>query len=89
MQGRLQQQNIINFRSGPILYAAYRIQQNSAVSSFRIRFNESMLRHIRKCTITEAQRVKGIDQWSVSFNKMDKVIDLVIAQGVIGDRKSM
>ena len=45
-----------------------------------------MLRHIRKCTITELQRVTGNDKWSVSLDELDKIIGLVVARGVIGGR---
>ena len=64
VQGGLQQQSIINFRSGPTSYVVHRIQKNSIISSFRIfiLYNESMLRHIRKCTITEDQRATGNDK---------------------------
>ena len=61
VQGCLQQQNITNFCYVPTFYAAHRIQQNSAVSSLRILFNELILRHIRKCTITESQLITGND----------------------------
>ena len=86
VQDHLQQKNIINFRSSPTSYAAHCIQQNSVVSSIRILFNEPILRHIRKCTITKAQRATGIDKLSVNLNNLDKIIGLVIARGVIGGR---
>ena len=86
VQCRQQQQNIIHFRSGPTSYAAHRIPHNSVVSSFIILFNEPMLRHIRKCIITESQRVTGNDKWSVSLDELDKFIGLVVARGVIGSR---
>ena len=73
----------INFCSGPTSYAAHVIQQNRLVSSFRTLFKELMLRHIRKCTITEGQRVTGNDKCSVSLDELDKLIGLVVAQGII------
>ena len=76
VQGRLQQQNIINFRFGPTSYAAHLIQQNSLVSYFKIIFNEPMLRHIRKCSITKAQPVTGNDKWFGSLDELDKFIGL-------------
>ena len=67
---------------GPTSYAAHRIQQNSVVSFFRIIFNEPMLKNVRKCTITEAQRVTINDKWSVSLYDLDKVIGVIIARDV-------
>ena len=87
VQGGLQQQSIINFRSGPTSYVAHRIQQNSIISSFRIfiLYYASMLRHIRKCTITEDQRAIGNDKGSVSLDELEKFIGLVVARGVTGN----
>ena len=46
----------------------------------------SPLRHTRKCTITESQRVTENDKWSVILDKLDKFIGLVIARGVFDGR---
>ena len=59
VSGRLQQQNKMRIRPGPTTYASSRIISDSRLSSFRIFFNEPMLRNIQKCTIAEAQRVTG------------------------------
>ena len=52
VSGRLQQQNIMRNRPGLTAYAFSRIIFDSPLSSFRILFNEPMLRNIRKCTKT-------------------------------------
>ena len=47
-QGRLQSHNILLFQPGPTSYSTSRIGTDSPVSSFRILFNEPMLRNIKK-----------------------------------------
>ena len=54
VSGRLKQQNIMRSRPRPTAYASSRIIFDSPLSSFRILFNEPMLRNIQKCTIAEA-----------------------------------
>ena len=41
-----------------------------------------MLRHIRKCTITEGQGVTGNGKWSVSLDELDRFIGIVIVREV-------
>ena len=43
-----------------------------------------MLRNIQKCTIAEAQRVKGDPNWRISLDELEKFLGLIIARGVIG-----
>ena len=65
--GRRQQQNVVKVRAGPTSYATCRIIDWSPLSSFRLLFNEPMLRHIQKCTIAEAQRVTNDTKWTVTL----------------------
>ena len=50
----LQQQNIRSFKPGPTAFATSRITESSPLSSFRVLFDEAMLRNIRKSTVAEA-----------------------------------
>ena len=50
-QGRLQSHNILRFQPGPTSYSTSRVDTDSPVLSFRILFDESMLRNIKKCTV--------------------------------------
>jgi len=45
-----------------------------------------MLRNIKKCTTTEAQRVTGNPDTRISLNELEKLFDLIIAGRVIGGR---
>ena len=58
-RGRLQQQNILNFKPSPTAFATHKVSETSPLSSFRVVFDEPMLRNIRKCTVAEAHRVSG------------------------------
>ena len=49
-QGRLQQQNILNFKPGSTAFAKSRSTESSSLSSFRVLFDKAMLRNIRKST---------------------------------------
>ena len=55
------------------------------MSSFRILFDEAMLRNLQRCTIAEGHRVTGAD-WNVSLEELEKFMGLVIARGVVGGR---
>ena len=54
------------------------------MSSFRILFDEAMLRSIQKCTVTEGQAQTGGPTWNETLQELDKFVSLVIASGVIG-----
>ena len=82
--GRLQQQNIMRIRPRPTAYAASCIIFDSSRLSFRILFNEPMLRNIQKCTIAETQRVTVDPNWRISLDELKKFLGLIIARGVIG-----
>ena len=43
-RGRLQQQNILSFKPRPTAFATSRITENSPLSSFRVLFDEAMLK---------------------------------------------
>ena len=85
-RGRLKQQNMLSFKPGPTAFATNRITASSPLSSFRILFDEAMLRNKRKCTVAEAHRVSGRMNWDMTFDELDKSIGVVIATGILGQR---
>ena len=84
VDGRLEQQNILRIRRGTTAYAASRIISDSPLSSFRVLFNELMLRNIQKCTIAEAQRVTSVPNWKIYWNELEKFLSFIIARRVVG-----
>ena len=85
-QGRLQSHNILRFQPGPTSYSFCHVDTDSPVSSFRVLFDEPMLRNIRKCTVEEGRRQTGDQTWNVSLQELDKFIGLLVSRGVIGGR---
>ena len=83
-QGRLQSHNILRCRPGSTSYATRHVFSGSPVSSFRILFDEAMLRGIQKCTVVEGHAQTGEPTWNVTLQELDKFVGLVIARGVIG-----
>ena len=54
--GHMQQHNVFRERPGPTAYATRKILFGSAVSAFRVFFDERMMRHIQKCTEAEGEQ---------------------------------
>ena len=86
--GQLQQHNIVKIRAGPTSYFTFSIIRGIPLSSFRIFFNEPMLKNILKCTTSEAHRVIGNNSWTVTLDELDKLMGLIVARGAIGGRTS-
>ena len=57
-------------------------------SSFRILFDEAMLRNIniRKCTVVETLCISDKINWDVTLDELDKFIELIIAKRILGQR---
>ena len=85
-RGRLQRQNTLSFKPGPTAFATSRITESSPLLSFRVLFDEAMLRNIRKCTVAEAHRVSGRMNWDITRDEQDKFIGLVIVRAILGQR---
>ena len=85
-QGRLQPQNILNFKPGSTAFAKSRSTESSSLSSFRVLFDKAMLRNIRKSTVAKAHRVSGRINCNMTLDKLDKFIGLVIARGISRQR---
>ena len=85
-RGRLQQQNILSFKSSPTVFVTSRITESSPLSLFRVLYDEAMLRNIRKCNVAETHRVSGRMNWDMTFDELDKFIGLVIARRILGQR---
>ena len=59
------------------------------LSSFRILFDDAMLRNIRKCTVVETLCISDKINWDMTLDELDeldKFIGLIIARGISGQR---
>ena len=86
--GRLPIQNVLRKKPGPTAYAQTKVNKHSPLSSFRVFFDEPMIRHIQKCTVSEARRTTGSDTWNISLGELEQFVGLIIARGVIGARNA-
>ena len=85
-RGRLQQQNILSFKPGANAFTTSRIIERSPLSSFRVLFDEAMVRNIRNITVTEAHHVSSRMNWDVTLDELDKFIGLIIAREILGKK---
>ena len=84
--GRPLSHNILRFQSDPTSYATRRVISGTPLSSFRILFDEPMLRNIKKCTVAEGQTKTGDSIGNVSLLDLDKFIGLVAVRGLLRAR---
>jgi Transposase IS4 len=73
--------------SGPQAFATQRIRKDTVLSAFRLLVDENMMRHIQRCTETEARERSGDESWSVSLDELDAFIGILYARGVYGASK--
>ena len=82
--GRALTRNIMRDNPGPTLYAKRNVSVDSLVSAFRLFVDNSMLKHIQKCTETEARSRLQDDNWSISLQELDAFIAILLARGAYG-----
>ncbi|XP_068086267.1 zinc finger protein 184 [Anabrus simplex] len=82
--GRMTCHNILKENPGHAPYSKRHVSDDSVASAWRLVIDESILKHIKHCTETEAKRVLGYELWSVSLEKLEAFIALVYARGVLG-----
>ena len=71
---------------GGTSYATSRVVSDSQLTSFRILFDEPMLRIIRQCNVEDGRRQTGDQASDVALFELEKCICLVVARSVIGGR---
>ena len=84
--GRLPKQNLFRANEGITTKARANVSDSSKQSAFSLLIDEKMLRHIRKRTETEANRVLGKTDWSLSLDEVEKFIGLCYLRGVFGGK---
>lgn len=86
VSGRLSSQNILRETSGATSYAKRNVDNESVLSAWLLFIDKTILDHIIKCTETEARRVLGNDDWSLSREELLAYISILYARGVSGAR---
>lgn len=73
--GRKRSHNVFTARSGPTYYSKRHIIEGSPLSAFRLFVNESMLKIIKNCTETEANRILNSD-FQVPIEELESFLGL-------------
>ena len=79
--GRRSYHNICREAPGPSTQAKRSISKESVRSAWDLFIDESVLRHIQRCTEEEARRVLQTVDWRVSLHELDAFLAIVYARG--------
>ena len=80
--GRKRSHNVFTARSGPTYYAKRHIIEGSPISAFRLFVNESMLKIIKNCTETEANRILNSENFQLPIEELESFLGLCFARGI-------
>jgi hypothetical protein len=83
--GRFGSHNVLRKQPGPTPHATRNVSEDKVSSAWQLFIDDSILRHIRRCTEAEAARA-GEQNWSLAIEKLDAFIGLVYARGAYGCR---
>ena len=79
--GRRSCHNVITQGPRPSAQAHRSIIKESVRSAWDLFNDESILRHIQRCTEEEARRVLQTDNWYVSLDELDAFLAIIYARG--------
>lgn len=81
-QGRLPSHHIRRKESG-LTPCALRQLDDTPYSAYKLFFNETMLRHVQKCTQIEARRQTDSADWPLSLGELEVFFGICYARGVL------
>ena len=79
--GRCSQQNILKETSGPTPYTKRNVLAGSPASAWRLLIDDFILKHIAKCTITEAHRQLQDETFALTTEELEACIAVMYARG--------
>lgn len=82
--GNWKSENVLSEATGPTLYAKHSI--NSALTAFLCIIDQSMLKHIRKCTVTEAHQHLSNRSWDMTMSELKAFIGILYIRGAKGTK---
>ena len=82
--GRHASHNVLKECPGPSSYVRKNIQAGSPASAWLLFIDKFILEHIRTCTITEAHRQTGNEEFSLTNNELLAFIAVMYTRGVTG-----
>jgi len=74
--GRIGSHNVLREQPGPTPYATRSVSEDKVSSAWRLFIDNSILRHIKRCTEAEAA-IAGEQNWSLAIEVLDAFIALV------------
>ena len=74
-RGRLQQLNILSFKSSPTTFSTSKIIVCNSLESFHGLFNRALLRNVKKCTVAEAHGIFDKINWDVTLHQLNNLLD--------------
>jgi len=77
------QHNVLRDKPGPTAHAKRRIVTGVMSTAWRLIIDDSMLKHIQKCTVTEAHRALGNDEWKLSLEDLDAFLGIRYVRGAL------
>ena len=78
--GRCLQQNILRKTSGPTPYTKINVFAGSPASAWRLLIDDFILKHIAKCTITEAHRQLQHEIFALTIEELEAFIAVMYAR---------
>ena len=78
------QQNILRETSGPTPYTKRNVVAGSPASAWRLLIDDFILKHIAKCTITEAHRQLQDEKFALTIEEIEAFIVVMYARGATG-----
>ena len=82
--GRCSQENIVRETSGPTPYTKRNMFAGRLASAWRLLIDDFILKHIAKCTITEAHRQLQDETFALTIEKLEAFIAVMYAQRATG-----
>ena len=82
--GRFSKQNVLLVSSGPSPYAKRSVCAGSPASAWRLLIDNYIVRHITKCTVTEAHRQMQNQTFALTIEELERFIAVMYARGVTG-----
>ena len=82
--GRCSQKNILKKTSEPTPYTKRNVFAGSLASAWRVLIDDFNLKHIAKCTITEAHRQLQDETFALTIEELEAYIAVMYARGATG-----
>lgn len=87
--GRRGKQNILRESPGPTSLPKRQIVEGRVLSAFSLLIDDFIIKHIQKCTESEARTKLKCESWVISYEEIYAVIGIMFARGVLAKGQSV